>query len=129
MIRGNSITASRASRSRNFAGRFVMSRKIKAALGVQRVIDLRAAVGGLTKRFKKRAQFFRGFPQAGCEGERARIQTLAMPSNFDDSTPHIRDFYLRRETRRYIMKCLEWFFVRAGGGRDGTSNDGTTDNR
>jgi hypothetical protein len=38
-------------------------RKIKSPLCVQRVINLPAAITGLTKRFQKRPQLFRGFPQ------------------------------------------------------------------
>ena len=105
-----------------------MPAKIKAALGVQRMINLRAAIGRLAKRFKKCAQLLRGFPQEilGASGGGFGILRCHL---LDDSTPDIRDFYLRRERRSDIIECLEWFFVRAGGEGDGTNDDATTHNR
>ena len=84
---------------------------IKAALGVQRVVDLRAAIGRLAKRFKKRAQLFRAISPGDSGGERRRIPD-SQPS-LDDNTRRIRDFYRRRDSARSdIMKCLEWILFR-----------------
>ena len=72
---GAVIRAVLADDSRQFDGRFARKPfakfgwkirhacKIKTPLGVERMINLRAAVGRLAERFEERAQLFRGFPQ------------------------------------------------------------------
>ncbi len=68
MMRGSLNAASRASRSRNFAGRFAAPATQRRS--VQRVINLRCdrQVAG---RFKKCAQLFRRFPSS-YRGQRTR---------------------------------------------------------
>ena len=111
-----------------FRGKIRHARKIKAALGVQRMIDLRAAISRLAKRFKKCAQLFRGFPQEilGTSGRGFRFCEAIF---WMIARPIFAIFISERETLSDIIECLEWFFVRAGGERDGTNDDATTDNR
>ena len=57
------MRASSARRARNARGQIRHRGEIKTPLGVQRVIDLRAAIGRLAQRHDKLAQFLRRFSE------------------------------------------------------------------
>ena len=71
-----------------------MPAKSKRLFGVKRMIDLRAAIGRLAKRFKKARSSCGDFPRRFWASERTRIRDLAMPSYVDDSTPAYSRFFI-----------------------------------